>query len=994
MNLRHRLIFTAFTASVLLILLIFATSQAAGLTPTASLKLDGSNVWQKGETSTLAPVVLTDGQGQYPLGLHLEILEDPSGELTIEDVTSPAFESQFKPSQVAVPNFGYTDSAYWVRVRLDNETLYTNEWLLEIGFANTQYVDLYIPIMDVKGYEVKQSGTLRPVSTRDVLYPNIVFSLNIPTQSQQIYYLRYQNGSSMTLSLNLWTRDAFFIGSGQVQMFHWLFFGGILALLFYHLFMLFMLREATYLYFVILLADLFIMVFSYTGYMGVYIFPDWYNYKLYYFPLILSLLFVTIILFSDTFLELRVRLPKLHWVNIVLLAVWGGLVILIPFINFQELARLVIPWGLVSLAVTSVIGIIAWKNGFQPVRFFMLAWLGMAVSFFLVLLVREGLAPSTLFNENAYLLGFMLMAVSWSFALADRINLLNDATEAANRDLRKSERKLSQILEGMPLGVVVYGENQKPQYLNKRAIEILENPATGIRPDLGAGRDLAQAVEHFSFQVAGTDEKYPLESLPVYKALHGESASVDNIEANPGDKRIPLEIWASPIMDDSGNVESAVVAFQDITLRKQVESELAQHRIQLESMVEKRTIELIAANKELRQRLEWLAAINFFNQTVAQTTEFPKIFDKVVELINNLFGTQDSFVAELDLRSQQLKILAHSCLSDVHPALRDSLMMLPEGVLPDPNLEQSKLFSISADQISSINEPIGIHTQLSKPQCFVFIPLQQRDRVLGFLGLEINQDGWKITDEECKLLNILSIDIAQLIENARLYEQTKLFIAQEERDRLARDLHDSVTQALFSATLVAEVLPQIWRRDPKRAAQSLEKLKRLTRGALAEMRTILIELRPSAVIKTPLGELLAQLTEAVTSRSGLSFQLFIEKISLLPDEVQICFYRVAQEALNNVIKHAQARLVTVSLSEIQLPADAKCTTGHQVKLVIQDDGVGFYSASEQSGHLGIAIMSERAAAIQADLTLKSEPGHGTLVILIWCKEVKLDNHHE
>lgn len=321
-------------------------------------------------------------------------------------------------------------------------------------------------------------------------------------------------------------------------------------------------------------------------------------------------------------------------------------------------------------------------------------------------------------------------------------------------------------------------------------------------------------------------------------------------------------------------------------------------------------------------------------------------------------------------------------------------MSLPEGLLTDPSQEQNKPFLISADQIGAMSGLIGIHTQLSKPQSLAFIPLQLRERVIGFLGLEMNQADWVITEEESNLLYIFSTDIAQLIENARLFEQTKLFIAQEERDRLGRDLHDSVTQALFSATLVAEVLPQLWRRDPERAEQSLEKLQRLTRGALAEMRTILIELRPAAIIKTPLSELLAQLTEAVTSRSGLPFQLFIEQIPLLPNDVQICFYRVAQEALNNVVKHAQARLVTVSLSEIKLPADAKCTTGNQVKLVIQDDGVGFYSASEQSGHLGIGIMRERAAAIQAELSLESVPGHGTLLTLIWCKEVKLDNHHE
>jgi signal transduction histidine kinase len=994
MNGRHRRLFSALAASVLLILSIFATSRAAGFSSTASLKLDDSSIWQKGDASTAEPVVLTDGQGEYPLGLHLEILEDPSGELTIEDVTSPEYDSQFKPSQVAVPNYGYTDNAYWVRVSLDNETLYTNEWLLEIGFANTHYVDLYIPTMDAEGYEVKQSGVLRPVSTRDVLYPNIVFSLNIPTQSQQVSYLRFKSGASMTIPLTMWAKNSFIAESGQKLILHWLLFGGFIALLIYHFFLLVTLRETSYLYFVIMLAGMLAVLLEYTGYMGVYIFPNLYNYKTFYFPLFFVLMNSSIIIFSDTFLELKSRSPKLHWMNVALLAGWVILVLLVPFLTYLNLARLMSPMQVLTTATTLVIGIVAWSKDFKPVRYFMVAWLGMAASLLLLSLVRLGIAPSTFFNENVFQLGFIVMAVSWSFALADRINLLKYSTQEANRDLIKSEHKLSQILDGMPLGVVVYGKDQKPQYLNKRAIEILENPATGTRPDVRAGRDLAQAVEHFSFQIPGSDVKYPVENLPVYKALHGESASLDNIEAHLGDRHIPLEIWASPIMDDTGKVESAVAAFQDITLRKQIEAELAENRKQLELLVEKRTSEYIVANKELRLHLEWLAAINFFNQTVAQTTEFTEIFNKVVELVNNLFGTQDSFIAELDLRTNQLKILAHSCLSDVHPPLRDSLMSIPGGILPDPNQEEGKPFIISTDQISSMNTPIGVHVQLSKPQSFAFIPLQLRDQVLGFLGLEINQAGWEITDEESKLLNIFSIDIAQLIENSRLFEQTKLIIAQEERDRLARDLHDSVTQALFSATLVAEVLPQIWLRDPKRAAQSLEKLQHLTRGALAEMRTILLELRPSAVINTPLSELLAQLTEAVTSRSGLPFQLFIEKIPLLPDAVQICFYRVAQEALNNVVKHAQARLVTVSLSEIQLPADSRDTITQQIKLVIQDDGVGFYSASEQSGHLGIGIMRERAAAIQADYSLESEPGHGTLVTLIWCKEVKLDNQHE
>ncbi len=224
------------------------------------------------------------------------------------------------------------------------------------------------------------------------------------------------------------------------------------------------------------------------------------------------------------------------------------------------------------------------------------------------------------------------------------------------------------------------------------------------------------------------------------------------------------------------------------------------------------------------------------------------------------------------------------------------------------------------------------------------------------------------------------------IENHRLYQQMRAAVMSEERNRLARDLHDSVTQSLFSATLLADVLPQIWQRDPEQGLQRLEKLRRLMRGALAEMRTMLLELRPSAVSNAPLADLLAQLTEAIASRSGLPFQLYLEQIPALPEEVQTNFYRIAQEALNNVVKHAQAKQVTVSLSETMLPPEVAGGAEREVKLVIRDDGVGYSTGDEKSTHLGIDIMRERAAAIQANLALESQLGYGTQVTLIWRSE--------
>jgi signal transduction histidine kinase len=208
--------------------------------------------------------------------------------------------------------------------------------------------------------------------------------------------------------------------------------------------------------------------------------------------------------------------------------------------------------------------------------------------------------------------------------------------------------------------------------------------------------------------------------------------------------------------------------------------------------------------------------------------------------------------------------------------------------------------------------------------------------------------------------------------------------AAAERNRLARDLHDSVTQALFSASLVAEVLPQVWQRDPEVGQQGLEELRLLTRGALAEMRTMLLELRPTALLETSLNELLWQLTEAITSRAQLDIQFDIEPIPPLPPEVHITFYRVAQEALHNVVKHADASQVAVSLRGSPPVSDQKARAWQgQVILHISDDGQGIDHSSTKPGQLGLGIMRERAEAIGGVLTVEGRPDQGTQVTLVW-----------
>jgi signal transduction histidine kinase len=195
----------------------------------------------------------------------------------------------------------------------------------------------------------------------------------------------------------------------------------------------------------------------------------------------------------------------------------------------------------------------------------------------------------------------------------------------------------------------------------------------------------------------------------------------------------------------------------------------------------------------------------------------------------------------------------------------------------------------------------------------------------------------------------------------------------QERTRLAQELHDSVSQTLFSASLIADALPQLWTRRPEVARERTEDLRRLTRGALAEMRTLLLELRPGALTQMGLGDLLGQLTQAVSSRAQLPIDLVVQGQGRLPPEVQVALYRIVQEALNNIVKHAGASRVAVEA----------CFEAQGVMVRVQDDGVGFDLAAIPAGHFGLGIMRERATAIGAALTVESVPDSGTTITVLW-----------
>jgi signal transduction histidine kinase len=255
------------------------------------------------------------------------------------------------------------------------------------------------------------------------------------------------------------------------------------------------------------------------------------------------------------------------------------------------------------------------------------------------------------------------------------------------------------------------------------------------------------------------------------------------------------------------------------------------------------------------------------------------------------------------------------------------------------------------------------------------VPIVASGRVLAVLNLESRRVG-AFSDEGVAVLETAADVLASAIENARLYQRAQEAAVLEERGRLARDLHDSISQQLFSMTLTAQAARVQLEKNPARTATQLERLQETAAAALAEMRALIFQLRPPGLSEQGLVAALQQHVAALGRREGLTVNLTISGEERYARGAEQAVYRIAQEALNNVVKHAGACRVAITL-------DLQPT---QVTLCVADDGAGFDLATldpSNGRHLGLISMRERTAELGGRLELRSQPGRGTeLVVMV------------
>ncbi len=277
-----------------------------------------------------------------------------------------------------------------------------------------------------------------------------------------------------------------------------------------------------------------------------------------------------------------------------------------------------------------------------------------------------------------------------------------------------------------------------------------------------------------------------------------------------------------------------------------------------------------------------------------------------------------------------------------------------------------------------LNDPI----QLAKVQAvewpgniaaLLALPLYVNNRVIGVLDL-VNKTGG-FSEEDVRVMSVFANQAAMAIEQARLQQQAEQFAVLEERQRLARELHDSVTQSLYSVTLYANAaaLALAARKDDV-AAGYLAELQETALEGMRDMRLLIFQLHPPMLEAEGLVAALQTRLAAVEERAGLQTQFRVEEERRLPIAIEEDLYLIAQEALNNVRKHAEAAQVTVHLH----------FSDERIRLKVVDDGIGFDPQTvraEGQGSGGLRSIAERTARLGGRLTYESAPGNGTCLVI-------------
>ena len=518
--------------------------------------------------------------------------------------------------------------------------------------------------------------------------------------------------------------------------------------------------------------------------------------------------------------------------------------------------------------------------------------------------------------------------------LAFQVEKFNQAEHIITVNEERFRNMADNILEGLTII-----ENEVLVYINQRACQIFGDCPQG---------NLEQRIRTFAL----ASEVERLTSIMDHMVVAGEIPGELQywIRNRRNEVRCIHEHYSS---STTAGVQRIFAVTSDIT--EQVENFQS-----LEQMVDDRT-------RELSTVLE-------VSQRIASTLELEPLLNLILDQIKSILPYSGAAIFTTD--EDELTAIAYH-VPDLTTPPHLMIIPIPKLEMYLPVILEKRVMILDdvlgRSPLALACEAAGIQvgpTHFQHARSWLGIPLVIRDRVMGLLSLTHGNPGY-YTKNHAHLAQTITNQVAMAIENTRLFEKAQNLATLEERNRIARELHDSVTQLLYGISLYCTATSRsLNNQNYQQVEKNLAEIKDNSLQALREMRLLIMEMTPPLLQQGGLAAALKSSLEVIESRTALETELVTDGVFRLPSSIEPGIYRIAMEALNNLVRYANAKKVMV---ELQI-------RGNWVFLDIKDNGVGFNpDEARNQGGMGLVNMEHRAEQLGGRLVIHSKPGAGTCI---------------